>query len=76
MKASDVPEDEVLRVLRLEPGKWHCVGKSQFMPSLTEKSEALAAFPHKVLLAKLDRMIKRGTIHGCACGCRGDFHVL
>lgn len=31
-------------------------------------------FPLKVVLAKARRLIKRGVIGGCACGCRGDFH--
>lgn len=31
--------------------------------------------PEKVLRAKLNRMIERGTIQGCACGCRGDLVV-
>lgn len=74
--AKDVPEDEVLRVLRLNPGKWHVRWHGYgYMPSLTDASEVLASFPERVLLAKLDRMIKRGLIHGCACGCRGDFYV-
>lgn len=32
--------------------------------------------PDKVLLAKLERLIKKGRITGCACGCRGDFEVV
>lgn len=31
--------------------------------------------PEKVLLAKAKRLIKRGLIDGCACGCRGDFEI-
>ncbi len=30
-------------------------------------------WPEKVVLAKAKRLIHRGTIAGCACGCRGDF---
>lgn len=31
--------------------------------------------PEKVLLAKLSKMVRRGKLMGCACGCRGDFNV-
>ncbi len=31
--------------------------------------------PQKVVLAKARRLINRGLIDGCACGCRGDFRV-
>lgn len=34
-----------------------------------------AGTPAKVVLAKLDSMIRRGLIEGCACGCRGDFKI-
>jgi hypothetical protein len=29
--------------------------------------------PEKVVLAKAKRLIRRGLVDGCACGCRGDF---
>lgn len=28
-----------------------------------------------LLLAKLRRLISRGEIGGCTCGCRGDFYI-
>jgi hypothetical protein len=31
--------------------------------------------PHKVVVAKLAKLIRRGLIDGCACGCRGDFEI-
>lgn len=31
--------------------------------------------PAKVVLAKAKRLVKRGLIDGCTCGCRGDFEV-
>lgn len=29
--------------------------------------------PEKLVLAKASKMIRRGRLDGCACGCRGDF---
>jgi hypothetical protein len=30
-------------------------------------------FPDKLVLAKARKLIRRGVIDGCVCGCRGDF---
>ena len=30
-------------------------------------------FPPKVVRAKMGRLIRRGAVTGCSCGCRGDF---
>jgi hypothetical protein len=32
--------------------------------------------PDKVILSKARKLIKRGLINGCDCGCRGDFGIL
>lgn len=29
--------------------------------------------PDKVVLAKARKLVRRGLVDGCACGCRGDF---
>lgn len=31
--------------------------------------------PEKIVLAKAKRLIRRGLISGCGCGCRGDFQI-
>jgi hypothetical protein len=31
--------------------------------------------PHKVVIAKAKRLIGRGLLEGCICGCRGDFEL-
>jgi hypothetical protein len=31
--------------------------------------------PDKLLIAKARKLIDRGLLHGCPCGCRGDFHL-
>lgn len=33
----------------------------------------LEVLPYNLVKAKMRRLIKRGLVHGCACGCRGDF---
>ncbi len=32
-----------------------------------------AAVPPKVVLAKARRLVRRGLLDGCTCGCRGSF---
>jgi hypothetical protein len=29
----------------------------------------------KVMMAKFYKLEKRGIVHGCSCGCRGDYHL-
>lgn len=75
-QAKDVPEQAILDALRAAPGKWHTHWPgSGGLPSLQDVVPALAAFPEKVLRAKLASMARRRLVHGCACGCRGDWHV-
>lgn len=31
--------------------------------------------PQKLLLKKMEMMVRRGVVDGCACGCRGDFSI-
>lgn len=31
--------------------------------------------PDRLILAKMRRLIERGLVSGCACGCRGDFKL-
>lgn len=29
----------------------------------------------KVMMAKFSKLERRGILHGCSCGCRGDYHL-
>lgn len=52
-------------LLQLETGRW--VNRFAL-------AEALG-FPEKVVLAKARKLIRRGVLTGCVCGCRGDFEI-
>ena len=69
MKASDVDDRAFLAVVagyNDATGHW----------CLTHTVEGeFAAFPPKVLQAKARKLIRRGLMDGCACGCRGDYRV-
>ena len=67
MKASDISEQEFMAVIIAASPKW---------VSRWRMAEALGGkYPEKVVLAKARKLIKRGLIRGCGCGCRGDFRL-
>lgn len=66
MKASDISDEDVIAAVRkYETG----IG-----------AMAINVYPElhqnwKIARAKVDKMIRRGILTGCTCGCRGDFKV-
>jgi hypothetical protein len=69
MKASDIPDEEVLGfVLSInEQGRW-CQS--------WDLEERFPEYPLKVVKAKCAGLIRRGYMDGCTCGCRGDYVVI
>ena len=70
MKASDIPDEAFLSAVVKcgadNPARW------AFWWDVTEE---LKVYPDKVVLAKARKLLKRGLIGGCVCGCRGDWVV-
>ena len=90
MKAADIPDEAVLAIVRefnagLAPDQviswpnhpeWRPFTISGGRWCLTfDLEERLPDVPPKVILAKCRSLIKRGKMHGCPCGCRGDFRI-
>lgn len=69
VKASDISDEQLLVAVRTVRGRHGALRWS----TLWDVQGELAAFPPKVVLAKLRSAVKRGVLKGCACGCRGDF---
>lgn len=69
MKASDVPDVLFLQTVLKVAQPWGLTMR-------TDVERALPEYPWKVLLAKASRLIKRGLMDGCDCGCRGDYRLL
>lgn len=69
LQAKHIPDERILMVI------------DQFT---TERYTAMtweiyAAWPHiprKVILAKLDKMVRRKVLDGCPCGCSGQFRII
>ena len=74
MQCKDIPDEDVLKFLYKHRDGW-CY---MFSPDLSDRSIFLS-MPHGVsrhlALAKMRKLIKRGLVSGCDCGCRGDFEI-
>lgn len=72
MQCKDVPDRPILAFLDSLDGKWGAWypdwenSVMQAMPLGT---------PEKVAIAKMSRLIERGLVDGCGCGCRGDYEL-
>ena len=72
MQCKDIPDRPILEFLAKHPDLWHnwCPGDDkdvrQAMPE---------GVPDKLVLAKMRKLIGRGVVGGCSCGCRGDFVI-
>lgn len=77
MKASDLSELDILRFLAAQH---HASTQWKPLPSGMRSMPSVATavppeVPEKVLRAKLRAMNKKGLVHGCGCGCRGDWYI-
>lgn len=81
--AKDVPDDDFLTAVaetidlgdEFVANRWDVgavlSGHPELVGNAIEPPIRLAR--QKIVLAKARRLIDRGLIEGCACGCRGDF---
>ena len=71
MKASDVPEDKVIAIVR--QAEFPTLGQNRWAIQA-----ALKEFPPKRIDAKLRSMVKKGILKGCDShhDCRGDFTIV
>lgn len=72
MQCKDIDEISILMFLHIHEGEWcnwfEDSDKSviNIMPKNT---------PPKLALAKMRKMVRKGLVSGCYCGCRGDFEI-
>lgn len=76
-KAADIADDDFLAAVAAQQlaisEEWN---PGQFAWANRFDVADLLGAPEKVVLAKARRLIRRGLMDGCVCGCRGDFMVL
>lgn len=79
MQAKDIPDATFLEAVRKLQSVWRWnpfLGRAITGPaSVWDLANTLQA-SDKVVRAKARRLIRRGLLDGCPCGCRGDFTTL
>ncbi len=73
MQCKDLSTEKILTFLAQNRGTW-CTwqANSAYMPSIGD------LFPEaddKLVIAKMDQLIRKGYARGCTCGCRGDLEI-
>jgi hypothetical protein len=72
-KAADISDRTVLEFLAQHQGRWATHGEGYSMPTVADAMPVHT--PHKLQLAKMRALHKRGFVGGCCCGCRGDWEI-
>ena len=73
MQCKDIPDIPILEFLLKNKGHW-C--NWYFKDQYDVRQAMPKNIPHeKLILSKMRRLIKRGLVVGCNCGCRGDFEI-
>lgn len=76
LQAKDISDAEMVAALDATAGKHNASSNVCDQSCLWYVEAHLPQYPAKVVLAKLRRLIERGIVEGCGCGCRGDFKVV
>jgi hypothetical protein len=72
----DIPDEAFLEAVRRTPGVSYRPGAWRMRWDVQDTLEAqLGPIPGNLFLAKAARLIHRGLLGGCPCGCRGDYHL-
>jgi len=72
MQCKDIPDRPILEMLAKNPEQWH----NWYFGNDFDVGKAMpVGTPEKLVLSKMQMMIRRGVVDGCPCGCRGDFVI-
>ena len=74
-QCKDVPDKPILEFLyeRRKEGKVWCCWYDGFENSIGQAMPSNT--PEKIIIQKMAKLIKRGFVSGCGCGCRGDYEI-
>jgi hypothetical protein len=73
MQCKDIPDQVFLDAVRRTPSRG-AVGWRLRWEVQEELGRAIGSIPTNLFLAKARRLIARGFLGGCGCGCRGDWY--
>lgn len=68
-KTSDITDKEILREIYISCVEHNCWSNTTII------AESFSDFPIKIVASKLSRVMLRGLVTGCDCGCRGDWEL-
>ena len=68
MKTSDIADDEFLSIVQE-------INNNENRSAHIGDMEERLSVPLKLVLSKARRLIRRGVLDGCWCGCRGSFQI-
>lgn len=76
-QCKDIPERPILEFLAGlgRSATWYSNEDGTPMGECSVLHAMPAGTPAKLALAKMRRMIEKGLVNGCGCGCRGDFGI-
>lgn len=69
MQCKDIPDEQIVGFIarkQCELGTWVCVWDLE--PPYSD-------LPGNLFRAKMEKLIDKGLLTGCNCGCRGDYEV-
>jgi hypothetical protein len=69
VQAKHIPDDLILREVERLNNEYGCWAMTCWV------AEAMPGMPPAVVAAKLSRLMHRGMVTGCDCGCRGDWEL-
>lgn len=81
LQAKNIPAATVIEIVRrCNEGKCEHQDRGEYIDGkghwcLIWDLTAALNLPEKVVRAKLRRLMQRGDLKGCNCGCRGDFEL-
>jgi hypothetical protein len=73
IQCKDIPDKPILEFLLANKGTWCNWFKDHENSVRVAMPQNLAS--DKLVLAKMSRLMERGLVDGCDCGCRGDFEI-
>lgn len=72
MQCKDIPDSAVIAAVRGSLKPW---GSAMVWDVRAALAGEVGEVPARLFAAKMRSVVDRGLVGGCACGCRGDFHV-
>lgn len=82
MKCKDIPDRPILEFLAVQDSWASWINPTEFGDAIDDPTwmpyvgRAMPpGVPAKLRIAKMAKLIRRGLVDGCDCGCRGDYEL-